>query len=115
MIRPPPPSRPASFVLRLERIGDDRVAVHRRNGSLRTEMDLLRRGGGAPWVADITEGRTFLAPLRDYAQANGRGSRGIYDTFILRPGRVYEVNEITGWTSHRRYRCRVVAGRLEEL
>ena len=61
------------------------------------------------WVAKITGHdqiyglkRIFLKHQRNYANANGSGSRGIEDTFILESGNIYEVLDTSG-----RYFCRI--------
>lgn len=74
-----------------------------------------------PWVARI-EGRdprhgfarTFLEGLTDYRDANGAGSRGVFLTFVLYAGHLYEVNELQSWTRTRRYFCEVVNGAIVE-
>jgi hypothetical protein len=50
------------------------------------------------WVAEITGrdpkytlSRTFLPFKRDYAQANSKGSRGIYAVYLLDAEKLYEV------------------------
>jgi hypothetical protein len=59
------------------------------------------------WVARLTDtGREFVTGMRDYADANGIGSRGVYEYFALTPG-VYEVNECVSLGKARRYCIRV--------
>lgn len=75
-----------------------------------------------PWVARITgispDGkleREFIEGQKDFSEANGIGSRGVYYYYHLRPGDVYEVQEILSWTKERRYFCRVEGGRVVEI
>lgn len=117
--------------LRLEAIGDN----YRRLMASGTFSRVLRQcrripahaqrlldNGMRPWVAHVTGrdarhglARTFLEGLRDYRDANSGGSRGVYLTFVLYPGRIYEVNEVQSWTRKRRYFCHVVNGAPVEL
>lgn len=75
-----------------------------------------------PWVARITgleqDGRLkreFLDGQKDFSEANGIGSRGVYYYYHLHPGAVYEVRELINWTRERRYFCRVEHGRIVEM
>ncbi len=82
---------------------------------------LLGRDQKRPWVAAL-EGldpkygfqRRFMKGQRDYAGANGVGSRGVYEYYPLDDG-VYEVHERTSWTKTRRYFVRVASGKIEEI
>lgn len=75
-----------------------------------------------PWVARI-EGRdrrhglarSFLDGRTDYRDANGHGSRGVFLTYVLYEGHVYEVHELQSWTRTRRYFCRVERGKIVEM
>jgi hypothetical protein len=117
--------------LQLEAIGDNyrRLAglpidqVIRRLGNVPSAhkghvLDPKRR----PWVA-LIRGRSeqygldreFLDGFRDYRGANGVGSRGVMITFVLHPGKVYEVHELISWSRERRYMCHVVAGAIVVL
>lgn len=76
----------------------------------------------APWVAQVCGrsaqygfDRAFLDGLYDYRVANRVGTRGIMLTFVLHPGKVYEVRELLSWSSERRYFCHVVAGAIVHL
>lgn len=117
--------------LRLEAIGDNyrrvakapfRSALRQVQRSPREHARRILSPGARPWVAHITGtdprhglARTFLHGLKDYRDANGSGSRGVYLTFVLYPGRVYEVNELQSWTRWRRFFCRVEAGKVVEM
>lgn len=116
--------------LRLEAIGDN----YRRLDAAplkRTLYEVRRRSEHAqrlldpkmrPWVAEITGlhrirglERSFLNGMRDYRDANSSGSRGVYLTFVLYEGRIYEVQEVLSWSRKRRYLCRVEQGRVVEM
>jgi hypothetical protein len=115
-------------VLALEAIGDNIKRIYRE----RPEM-LQRRGrerwlgyaldrSRRPWVAEVvgkeSNGqlrRIFLRGQKDYRDSNGTGSRGVILYFHLRPGKIYEVNQLLTWEKSRRYFCRVENGRLVEL
>lgn len=117
--------------LRLEAIGDNLVAasrlpfprVLRQVGRVpREQLRALLTPGRRPWVARVTGlddrhglAREFERGLRDYREANGTGSRGVWLTFVLRPGVLYEVQELVSWQNERRYFCRVVAGKVVEM
>lgn len=74
------------------------------------------------WCARIT-GRTagggfvreFLRGRKDYREANGTGSRGVYRWFELAEGELYEVNAPQSWTAADRYFCKAVRGKVERL
>jgi hypothetical protein len=75
-----------------------------------------------PWVARITGldpkfgfEREFLKSNRDYREANGTGTRGVYLTFVLREGAFYEVHELLSWNKNRRYFCRAKQGSVVEV
>lgn len=117
--------------LRLEAIGDNYVAMSKRPfphvlrqiGRVpREHLTAVLMPGRRPWVARITGlddrhglAREFERGLRDYRQADSTGSRGVWLTFVLRPGTVYEVHELVSWQRERRYFCRVEAGRVVEI
>jgi hypothetical protein len=44
-----------------------------------------------------------MKPNRDYSKANGVGSRGVYDYYVLKPGNIYEIIEVLSWKRSRRY------------
>lgn len=75
-----------------------------------------------PWVAELvgTDGsgrfvRRFVRGHRDYHEADALGERGIFKNFLLRDGALYEVREQLSWISHRRFLCRVSAGKIVEI
>jgi len=59
--------------------------------------------------------RVFLKGLRDYREANKQGSRGVYLTFVLYPGKLYEVHELLTWHTQRRYFCEVKDAEVVEV
>jgi hypothetical protein len=75
----------------------------------------------APWVARIvrverdTLVRDFVHGSRDYRNANGTGSRGVYLTYVLHEPHVYEVHEMRSWSKSRRYFCRAERGEIFEV
>lgn len=110
------------YVLELEAIGDNHAfgfAQLCRGGagrSLRQEIDALRYGRRdvQPWVARLTGlceryvfRREFLRGQKDYARANGTGSRGVYFYYFLEPG-FYEINSRESWKRTRHYFAEVV-------
>jgi hypothetical protein len=77
--------------------------------------------GTSPWVARLVSrhprrgfDREFLRGNRDYLEANGCGSRGIYIYYLLPEG-VYEVHELVNWSKNWRYFVRSVAGKIVEI
>jgi hypothetical protein len=69
------------------------------------------------WVAEIsgrdpkyTLARTFLRFKRDYAQANSKGSRGIYAVYLLDAEKLYEVKD-----GKDRYFCTVIDWEIQRL
>ena len=120
--------------LRLEAIGDNHVSrggmatrpfrhVLKHMGRIpREQREAVLTPNRRPWVAQITGrdaqhglARTFLKHLKDYKDANGNGSRGIFLTYVLRDGFLYEVRELLSWSRERRYFCRVAAGQIVEM
>ena len=106
--------------LKLEAIGDDLRQTLRL---WRNIADLAAPGlgdvviGSTPsraWVAWITGPdaryrwkREFLRGRKDYTDANGVGSRGVYVWYTLESGKVYEVQAPVTWKRDERYFCRV--------
>lgn len=117
--------------LRLEAIGDNYARL--RKQTLGTQIRVGVRGPREhmpailaktwrPWVAEIRSvsrtgklERVFLEGLKDYRDANGAGSRGIYLTYVLREDTLYEVNALESWSRQRRYFCRAVGGKVVEM
>ena len=103
-------------VIRLEVIGENYRHHLRAVGEgkakkphLKKYIELLRYGQKkfTPWVARITaNGYEFIESHRDYSQANGIGSRGIFEYYALRAG-LYEVNACVKLGEMRRY-CIIV-------
>lgn len=105
--------------LRLEAIGDDLASLVSSWRDLGPHFSLKPR---RPWVAEITGwrggrwyDREFLGGHKDFSQANGKGSRGVYLYYHLAEGHIYEVRELISWSSDRRYFCAVRDGSLVEL
>lgn len=68
-----------------------------------------------PWVALIRGRpgqyrREYLRGQKDYSQANSVGSRGVYLTFWLEDGRIYEVFRRLSWSRTSQTFCRVQDG-----
>lgn len=118
--------------LRLEAIGDACAALGRalQRGRIPHLPKLppykaafVYDRGRRPWVARIASmshggslTRLFVDPNKDYREANKNGDRGVYCTFVLRSGNVYEVHELLNWTKRRRYFCAVEAnGDVKEI
>lgn len=116
--------------LRLEAVADhladmNAAVKHRPELRRRIPVRLWKYTYGParrPWVARITgvgpDGRLereFLDGQKDFSEANGIGSRGVYYYYHLHPGSVYEVQEILSWTKERRYFCRVDGGKVVEI
>lgn len=91
------------YWLKLEAIGDDQSA-------------LLGRGSMG-WVAQLfgtspRHGfqRSFLNGVKDYTNANSKGSRGVTLEFMLEDGPIYEVFERFTWHRSGRYFLRIEQG-----
>lgn len=110
------------YVLKIEAIGDNYAAQLRRYSRSKApftyrELSAYRLGGPhlKPWVAKLTGtngasfDRLFLRGQKDYAEANGTGSRGIWLYYFLEPG-LYEVNERKNWKRVERYFAWIVDG-----
>ena len=74
------------------------------------------------WVAEITGTdpkwkykREFLPYKKDYAEANSKGTRGVYAFYILDEGKLYEVKKPVSQVRHERYFCTVVDGSIKRL
>jgi sigma54-dependent transcription regulator len=65
-----------------------------------------------PWVAEIIGvdhrfglARRFIQGQIDYSRANSKGSRGVFVSFFVEAGRVYQVFGNSGWSgSFREFR-----------
>jgi hypothetical protein len=116
--------------LNLESIGDDMKEPWRRlmrgDRSLAPhQIDrLLRRGTRLRpvWVARIlgvvADGRPirrFLRGNKDYSRANGVGSRGVYYSYLLFDGPIYEIQENINWTKTHRAFWRFLDGVRHEI
>jgi hypothetical protein len=95
----------------------DRTNALRAFGkATRASAAIVRASCPKPWVADVTDGRrVFLPGKTDYVHANGDGSKGVEVSFILWPGRLYEVCEPDPPGPALRYRCRVVNGSIVRI
>jgi len=66
------------------------------------------------WVAEIVGfdikykyKRVFVKGNRDYLEANGAGTRGVFVNYVLESGHIYEVKSPETWTRTRKYFCTV--------
>ena len=105
--------------IELELIGDDaRVECNGyrsiMNAAVPGSGDLL---GGIPpsgWIAEIIGfhtkykyDRVFLKGKKDYSRSNSKGSRGVYASYLLESGKLYDVKSKISWKRSERYYCRV--------
>ncbi len=105
-------------VLLLEAIGDNHATLARGvNQAARGAMPVR-----APWVAKVTGkdpkfglSRQFLRARKDYAGGNSIGSRGVMLHYVLEDGFMYEVRQLTSWSSERRYFARAILGKVVEI
>lgn len=118
-------------VLGLEEIGSDAAhrgavaSMGRAEGYLADHrIRQAARYAGRPraWVARITGrdpryglAREFVGSKRDFAEANGTGSRGVYRWYELDEGGVYEVNAPLSWKHADRYFCRSERGKVVRM
>lgn len=95
----------------IERKGSNPCASYQLYNNVfeRIDSNILNIPNNNIWIAELLGfsevfnfKRRFLKYQRDYSEANGSGSRGIYDTFILETGKFYEVKD-----SEYRYFCKV--------
>ena len=112
-------------VLKLEAIGDHYFAYckykKRINPKYERHVWQMTKRGMRPWVARITGfddhyefAREFVNGQKDWSQANGIGSRGVYIYYPLRPG-IYEVNDRVSWQRSRRYFIQVDGLEITEI
>lgn len=119
---------PIRALLQIEAIGDDSRAYLRaaKGGAVRqTPLRVLRAyqlGGTESWVAELIGllprggiSSRRLVPKYDYARANGTGSRGVYLTYLLNDGGVYEVHARVTWKRVDHYYATVRAGAIERI
>jgi len=109
-------------ILILEAIGDNLYQQLRSHCKM---LDGTSAGLGSltVWVAEIRGpdprwrwSRRFVRGKRDYRRCNSAGSRGIFISFEMESGRVYEVQARLSWRRSDRYFCRIdAAGDLHEL
>jgi hypothetical protein len=73
------------------------------------------------WVAEITGisgggfAKKMLKGFCDFTNANSVGSRGITVNYILQDGKLYEVEQQTGWSRCRHYFCKAEKGEVVEI
>lgn len=114
-------------VLGLESIGDDAARVRGAGACVVRDLgrQVRREARYAerprPWVARIVGAdpqygfaREFVRPKKDYAEAGGTGSRGVFLWYELPEG-VYEVNAPQSWKRTDRYFARSERGRLAHM
>lgn len=106
------------YAIELEVVGD----VYEQEARA---IDRMQGGSGkgfrSSWVARLMSynaiggfDRRFIHGRKDYSRANSKGSRGVYLCYALEPG-VYEINQLTSWSSSRRYFCMVDGESLHQL
>lgn len=107
-------------------IGDD-FFYQQKRGLMERNFDRWLRDGRRfgydkkpAWLARITGvtagglRREFVKGVKDYTDANGVGSRGVWQHFALDNG-VYEVHERLTWGKTHRYFMRVCDGVITEI
>lgn len=95
--------------LKLELIGDN-IRMQFEDCINQNSFSKVLLGDFPPdtWVADVTDSdKKYLTQKRDYSQANGTGSRGVYAWYTLESCRIYEVKERVSWKRTRHYYVRV--------
>jgi hypothetical protein len=118
-------------IVGIEAIGDDyrhRLSTQRwTDGIGRSAVAAakeLARYEGRPkaWVARILGTdlkfafqREFLRGKKDYAEANGTGSRGVYWWYELPEGDIYEVSAPQSWSRADRYFALSTRGQLVRM
>ena len=104
------PGRPR-FALRLEAIADNLRSLGPISGfkSRCWVARIFGSDGRDGWA------RVFVDGARDYASANSVGSRGIYITYFLEEGPLYEVSSPHTWKSTERYFVRIINGQPQRL
>ncbi len=109
------------YVLKIEAIGDNYRASAQRwlrgqTASRGAMAQTLKLGAKrlSPWVARLTGldsqnriQRDFVKAQKDWSDANGTGSRGVWLWYFLEPG-IYEINQRETWHRTRRYFARVI-------
>lgn len=115
-------------VLKMELIGEDFFMYEQDKRKKGTHSEHIERRGTRlgldkkrPWVAKLLSydgylnfEREFVNGQRDFANANGTGSRGIFIYYPLQPG-LYEVHERPTWRRTRRYFIRVEGIKIIEI
>ena len=115
-------------VLKLELIAEDYFIYQRDKKSKGAHSELMEHRGTQlgfdkkqVWVARLLSydgylnfEREFTKGQRDYTDANGTGSRGIFIYYPLTPG-IYEVHSRPTWQRTRRYFCRVTGTQITEI
>ena len=99
-------------VVTLELFDDFPDARNRANNILLPNFGIRLKNYRKPWVAQITGtcpkfglAREFIKPNSDYSRSNSKGSRGIYISYFLTHGCIYEVFSFVSWRSTDRYFC----------
>jgi hypothetical protein len=116
------------YLLKIECIGDDTHQVLKLYRNLTNELmpglgDMTFGKSQKPyWVAEITGEdskykfkREFLRCKKDYSEANGVGSRGVYVYYNLEEGKVYHVSSPESWKRIDKYYCTIKNGELQRL
>lgn len=99
------------FALRLEAIGDNLKSLGPIAGfkSRCWVARIFGSNGQNGWA------RAFITGYRDYSAANSIGSRGIYITYLLDEGPIYEVSARQSWRSTDRYFIRIIDGQPQRM
>lgn len=90
----------------IEAIGDDTTPIMEMFGMWRRAWvaQIMGVDGRGKWA------RSFLTGSKDYNRANSVGSRGVYVSFHLMEGPIYEVSEPISWKKTDSYFLRIEGG-----
>lgn len=88
------------------------MTTEKTKTTLRTE--LIGTDPRGTWAAEITGlhprykfTRDFLSGAKDRSEQNSAGTRGIYVSYSLESGKIYEIQEAVSWTRSDRYFARL--------
>jgi len=100
-----------SFVItkKLECIGEDGRVTNYCSGRKRAWIAVIKGCHNGQLV------REFLRGYKDYTEANGPGSRGVYKYFYLEEGNIYEVSEPKSWRNTEYYFCIIKNGKVVKM
>ncbi|QQR69101.1 MAG: hypothetical protein IPI58_09835 [Alphaproteobacteria bacterium] len=99
------------FAISLEAIGDNMKALGPMVGfrSRNWVARIFGSDGRGGWA------RVFVSGAKDYCRSNSVGSRGIYVTYFLEEGPIYEVSSPQSWNSTERYFLRITNSQPQRL